>query len=145
MRQKWEGGCVPSQVRCAWLMALGCIVTMGIAPATAWAEEEVLETDEVTPEATMTLPGPAPAVELGEVDDVVTQEELDRAEAAIREAERELEEAKRQMQLMGRKMAPEPEPVPGTGVGLASADGRAKKLQFSLNDDGTLYLSLIHI
>lgn len=142
MRQKWEGGCVPSQVRCAWLMALGCIVTMGIAPATAWAEEEVLETDEVTPEATMTLPGPAPAVELGEVDDVVTQEELDRAEAAIREAERELEEAKRQMQLMGRKMAPEPVPVPGTGVGLASVDGRAKKLQFSLNDDGTLYLRM---
>jgi hypothetical protein len=46
------------------------------------------------------------------------------------------------MQLMGRKMAPEPEPVPGTGVGLASADGRAKKLQFSLNDDGTLYLRM---
>ena len=39
-------------------------------------------------------------------------------------------------------MAPEPEPVPGTGVGLASADGRAKKLQFSLNDDGTLYLRM---
>ena len=142
MRQKWEGGCAPSQVRCAWLMALACIATMGIAPATAWAEEEVVETDEVTPEATMTLPGPAPAVELGEANDVVTQEELDRAEAAIREAERELEEAKRQMQLMGRKMAPEPEPVPGTGVGLASADGRAKKLQFSLNDDGTLYLRM---
>ena len=157
MRQKWEGGCVPLQVRCAWLMALACIATMGIAPATAWAEEKgtdpgetaIDDADEavdpvspVTPEATMTLPGPAPAVELGEANDVVTQEELDRAEAAIREAERELEEAKRQMQLMGRKMAPEPEPVPGTGIGLASADGRAKKLQFSLNDDGTLYLRM---
>ena len=154
MRQKWEGGCVPLQVRCAWLMALACIATMGIAPATAWAEEKgtdpgetaIDDADEavepVTPEATMTLPGPAPAVELGEATDVVTQEELDRAEAAIREAERDLEEAKRQMQLMGRKMAPEPEPVPGTGVGLASADGRAKKLQFSLNDDGTLYLRM---
>ncbi|TNF59373.1 MAG: hypothetical protein EP303_08325 [Deltaproteobacteria bacterium] len=39
-------------------------------------------------------------------------------------------------------MAPEPEPIPGVGVGLVSADGRAKKLQWSLNDDGTLYFRL---
>jgi hypothetical protein len=40
---------------------------------------------------------------------------------------------------MGRKMAPAPTPAPGTGVGLVEVDGRAKKLQVSLNDDGTLY------
>jgi len=73
------------------------------------------------------------------VDDEVTQEELDEAAATIEEAERQLEEAKRQMELMGRKMAPAPTPVPGTGVGLVEVDGRAKKLQVSLNDDGTLY------
>ncbi len=155
MRQKWEGGCAPLQVRCAWLMALACIATMGIAPATAWAEEKgtdpgetaIDDADEavepVTPAASMTLPGPAPAVELGQADDgIVTQAELAAAEAAIREAEADLQEAKRQMELMGRKMAPEPQPVPGTGIGLVASDGQAKKLQFSLNDDGTLYFRL---
>jgi hypothetical protein len=46
------------------------------------------------------------------------------------------------MALMGRKLAPEPAPAPGTGVGLVSAGGQAKKLQWSLNDDGTLYFRI---
>jgi hypothetical protein len=70
----------------------------------------------------------------------VTQEELDEAAASIEEAERQLEEAKRQMELMGRKMAPEPTPIPGVGPGLVTVDDTAKKLQVSLNKDGTLYL-----
>jgi len=81
----------------------------------------------------------APAAEGDQPTQEELDAELDEAQAAIAEAEAQLEEAKRQMQLMGRKLAPEPTPAPGTGVGLVSADGRAKKLQVSLNEDGTLY------
>jgi hypothetical protein len=116
---------------------------MALAPAAALAQpvpgetavddaDEAAEAEAFTPEA--------PAAEAPDAaDDVATQEELDEAAAAIAEAERQLDEAKRQMELMGRKMAPAPTPAPGTGVGLVEVDGRAKKLQVSLNDDGTLY------
>jgi hypothetical protein len=105
----------------------------GLAPAAALAEEPEATQEEAVTEETEAAP------DAEATDDEVTQEELDEAAAAIAEAERQLDEAKRQMELMGRKMAPEPTPVPGTGVGLTSVDGRARKLQVSLNDDGTLY------
>jgi hypothetical protein len=95
------------------------------------AEEEAAVVEEVVVEE---------AVAEEVVAEEVTQEELDEAAAAIEEAERQLDEAKRQMELMGRKMAPAPTPAPGTGPGFVSVDGRAKKIQVSLNDDGTLYL-----
>jgi len=125
MRRKYESGREPPQLRYAWIVALACIAVTGLTPTAALAEEP-----EAAEEA---------AVEEAVVEEV-TQEELDEAEAAIEEAERQLDEAKRQMELMGRKMAPAPVPAPGTGPGLVSVDGRAKKLQVSLNDDGTLYL-----
>jgi hypothetical protein len=145
MRRKMESGSELLRVRCAWIVALACIGTIGWVPNAAWAQAtpaEEVEVEEVTPEATITVPGPAPAMELGTADDVVTEAELDAAEAAIRKAEADLEEAKRQMALMGRKLAPEPVPVPGVGTGFVSADGRAKKLQWSLNDDGPLYFRI---
>ena len=40
MRRKWESGDGPLQVRCAWLLALACIATMGLAPGVALAEDE---------------------------------------------------------------------------------------------------------
>jgi hypothetical protein len=112
----------------------------GFLPTAAVAQEPgetaVDDADEAAEAEAFTPAAPA-ADDTAAVE--VTQEELDEAAASIEEAERQLEEAKRQMELMGRKMAPEPAPAPGTGVGLVEVDGRAKKLQVSLNDDGTLY------
>jgi hypothetical protein len=114
----------------------------GFLPTAAVAQEPgetaVDDADEAAEAEAFTPAAPA-ADDTAAVEDEVTQEELDEAAASIEEAERQLEEAKRQMELMGRKMAPEPAPAPGTGVGLVEVDGRAKKLQVSLNDDGTLY------
>jgi len=116
---------------------------MGLAPFTALAQpvpgETAIDDADDAAEAEAFTPEAPAAEDTAVADDEVTQEELDEAEAAIEEAERQLDEAKRQMQLMGRKMAPQPEPIPGVGPGFVSADGRAKKLQVSLNDDGTLY------
>ncbi|UCH28209.1 MAG: hypothetical protein JSV06_07900 [Myxococcales bacterium] len=114
---------------------------MAVAQEPAPAEEDT-SIDEADEAAEATEEAAEAEGEVEDADDVVTEEELDEAEAAIEEAERQLEEARRQMELMGRKMAPEPTPAPGTDVGLVSSDGRAKKLQWSLNDDGTLYFRL---
>ena len=142
MRRRIESGREPPQLRYAWIVALACIVMTGFLPTAAVAQEPgetaVDDADEAAEAEAFTPAAPA-ADDTAAVEDEVTQEELDEAAASIEEAERQLEEAKRQMELMGRKMAPEPAPAPGTGVGLVEVDGRAKKLQVSLNDDGTLY------
>jgi hypothetical protein len=128
---------------------------MGWAPSTALAQERTereIRAEEVAEE------GAFGTTALDEADEAVetvvplepamtpaemTEAQLDEAQAAIEQAERELEEAKRQMELMGRKIAEEPVPVPGTDVGLVEVDGRAKKLQWSLNDEGTLYMRML--
>ena len=52
MRRKWESGCAPQQVRCAWLMALACFATMGLTPTAALAQdEEVAEQNTAVDEA----------------------------------------------------------------------------------------------
>ena len=146
MRQELDDGREPQRGSCAWLVGLACIAVMGLPPTIAFAEDVPGETaiddaDEAAEAAAFEgTTQVQSAVE--ETGDAVTQEKLDQAQAAIDEAERQLEEAKKQMQLMGRKLAPEPEPIPGVGPGFVSADGRAKKLQWSLNDDGTLYFRL---
>jgi hypothetical protein len=146
MRQELDDGREPQRGWCAWLVGLACIALMGLPPATAFAEEVPGETaiddaDEAAEAAAFEGTTEVQSAVEG-VDDAVTQEKLDEAQAAIEEAERQLDEAKRQMQLMGRKLAPEPEPIPGVGPGFVSSDGRAKKLQWSLNDDGTLYFRI---
>ncbi|NNE17425.1 MAG: hypothetical protein HKN10_03000, partial [Myxococcales bacterium] len=143
MRRKYESNRVPPPLRYAWMIALACIAVTAFAPAAALAQpvpgETAIDDADDAAEAEAFTPKAPAAEDTAVADDEVTQEELDEAEAAIAEAERQLEAAKRQMELMGRKMAPEPVPAPGTGVGLVASDGRAKKLQVSLNDDGTLY------
>jgi hypothetical protein len=129
---------------------------MAWGPSTALAQEETkreIRAEEVAEEgeygatgadeADQSVEAPAAMTEPEMTDEEMTEKELDEAMAAIEQAEKELEEAKRQMELMGRKVAPEPVPVPGTDVGLVQVDGRAKKLQWSLNDDGTLYMRML--
>jgi len=150
MRQEAESSRALHWERCAWIGALAFIAAMAWAPPVAWAEDTSVE-DTAIDDADEADVGPAEAA-AAEAEaaaagamvegEEVSQETLDHAQAAIEEAERQLEEARRQMALMGRKLAPEPTPAPGTGVGLVSADGRAKKLQWSLNDDGTLYFRI---
>ena len=141
MRRKYESGREPPQLRYAWIVALACFAVTGLTPTAAMAEDPEAEEEEaVVEEAVVEEAVVEEAVVEEAVVEEVTQEELDEAAAAIEEAERQLDEAKRQMELMGRKMAPAPVPAPGTGPGLVSVDGRAKKIQVSLNDDGTLYL-----
>ena len=141
MRRKYESGHEPPQLRYAWIVALACIAMAGLTPTAAMAEDPEAEEEAAVVEEVVVEEAVAEeAVAEEAVAEEVTQEELDEAEAAIEEAERQLDEAKRQMELMGRKMAPAPVPAPGTGPGFVSVDGRAKKIQVSLNDDGTLYL-----
>ncbi len=143
--------------RFAWWLAAACIgcVQLAAAPTSAQNQVEGIEKSEGSSQAPESKTedieksegsNKAPeskteSIEEGpsDDDDEVTQEELDEAAIAIAEAEKQLEEAKRQMQLMGRKLAADSKPAPGTGVGLVASDGRAKKLQVSLNEDGTLY------
>ncbi|MGB5697403.1 MAG: hypothetical protein WBM46_17255 [Polyangiales bacterium] len=147
MRQELEDGREPRRMWCAWIVSLACVAVAGLAPATALAEDEpvpgetAIDDADTAAEAGAFEEEAAPGTEAASGGEV-TQATLDEAQAAIEAAERDLETAKRQMELMGRKMAPAPTPVPGTGVGLVSVDGRAKKLQWSLNDDGTLYFRL---
>jgi len=143
MRRKYESGREPPQLRYAWIVALACFAMTGFVSTVALAQpvpgETAIDDADEAAEAEAFTPAAPAADDTAAVDDEVTQEELDEAQAVIEEAERQLDEAKRQMELMGRKMAPAPTPAPGTGVGLVEVDGRAKKLQVSLNDDGTLY------
>ena len=147
MRQEWESSTMLLVVRRAWwLVALTCIAAAGLSPAAGLAQpaqqdidkaiEQNEETIEEMEESAAEMRETAAAAEAA----VMSEEEaLDMAEEMVREAEEDLEEAKRALQLAGRKLAPEPDPIPGVGPGFVSADGRAKKLQVSLNEDGTLY------
>ena len=142
MRRKSESGCAPRQVKCAWLMALACFATMGLTPTAALAEdEEVAEESTAADEADESVETPA-ATEAEEVaeedsDGVVTDEDLAEAQAAIDAAQQQLDEARRQMEMRIPYEAPKP---PEPGPGLLTVDDRAKKLQVSLNKDGSLYL-----
>ncbi len=139
MREELKGGREPQHARCAWIAAVAAFAMAGLVPAWATAQvpgappgdTAIDDSDEAAE---------AEAFSTTEVtDEMLSEQQLDEAQRRIEQAERDLEEAKRQMQLAGRKLAPEPAPVPGTGPGLVSADGQAKKLQVSLNEDGTLY------
>jgi len=140
MRQERRDGPEPQRAWSAWFTAMAWVAIAGLVPTSTLAqpvpgETAIDDADEAaeTEAFATTTAGDQPTQEQLDA-------ELDEAQAAIEEMEKQLEDAKRQMQLMGRKLAPEVKPAPGTGVGLVAADGRAKKLQVSLNDDGTLYL-----
>jgi ribosome-associated translation inhibitor RaiA len=123
------------------LLVLACIATLGLAPGSALAEDtETEETAEVVEE-----PTPATEEAVDDADDaddaagdgVVTEAELAEAQAAIDEAQAKLDEARRTMEMRIPYDKVEP---PEPGPGLVAVDGRAKKLQVSLNKDGSLYL-----
>jgi hypothetical protein len=84
--------------------------------------------DEVAEEATE---------DASEGDRVVTDDELAEAQKAIDEAQAKLDEARRTMEMRIPYDKVEP---PDPGPGLVAVDDRAKKLQVSLNKDGSLYL-----
>ncbi len=127
MRRKWESGLEPQQVRCAWIGALACIAIIGWAPSVAWAEE---------PEPAGETAGEQPAAAMESEGNDVTKQEIDDAQAAIDEAQRQLDAMKRRIGEIPVKV---PSKMPG-GTGLVTgADGVAKKLQVSLNEDGSLY------
>lgn len=130
MRRKYESGPEPLRGKYAWFVALACIAVAGLTPNAASAQEEeaAAATDA---EAT------ADMAESVDADDDVSEEEYQKAQDAIDAAQTQLDEARRQLDM---RMPEQPKPEPGTGVGLVASDGRAKKLQVSLNDDGTLYL-----
>lgn len=128
MRRKWESGLEPQQVRCAWIGTLACIAMLGWSPATARAEEP----GEPAPEDTA-----IDEADQAEVATPVTHEEIVHAQDAIDEAQRQLDEMKRRI---GEIPVQAPSRMPG-GAGLVTGpDGTAKKLQVSLNEDGSLYL-----
>ena len=138
MRRIWEGGCAPLQVRCAWLLTLACIATIGLAPATVLAEEEA-------PPAEAAPPGDT-AIDEADEAATVSQEDIEAAQKAIDEAQRQLDEAKKRMPAPDETAiddadeAEETQPADADiGPGLVHEDGLAKKLQVSLNKDGSLY------
>jgi len=121
----------PLQPSSAWMVLWTCIALTAGAPALTHAQ---------------------PSSEDSAIDDAddaatVTQADIDEAQKALDEAQRQLDEAK-------RRMPPSPEdtaiddadeadeaapPAADVGLGLVSSDGLAKKLQVSLNKDGSLY------
>ena len=134
MRWIWEGGREPQQVGCAWLLTLACIAVIGSTPTTVFAEEEA-------------QPAGDTAIDDADQAATVSQADIDAAQKAIDEAQRQLDEAKRRMPpspedtaIDDADEADEAKPAGAdVGPGLISTDGLAKKLQVSLNKDGSLY------
>ncbi len=125
MRQDLENGRKPQWMKYAWILALAWVAMTALSPATAWAEEEAVD------------PGDTAIDEADEATEAVTPEDIQKAQEAIDAAQRQLDGMK---QRIGETPAKGPSQMPG-GAGLVTgADGTAKKLQISLNDDGTLYL-----
>ena len=139
MRQESESGQVPTQMKHAWIVFLACIATSGVAPATALAQpvpgETAIDDADEAAEADA-FETAAPAAEDTAVDEAATQQTIEDAQAQIDKAQATLDEAKRQLAM---REPTEPTPKPDVGVGLIDTDGVAKKLQVSLNEDGSLY------
>ena len=131
MRQGSEHGQELQRAWRAWVVALlTCIAMTGLFANTASAEDPAVEEAAEAP-ADATTDAAAEA-------DEVTPEELAEAQKAIDDAQKALDEAREKM---GDKRIPYDQITkPDAGPGLISVDGRAKKLQVSLNEDGSLYL-----
>ena len=125
MRLELENGRKLQWMKYAWILALACIAMTGFSPATARAEEEAA------------VPGDTAIDEADEATEAVTPEDIQEAQEAIDAAQRQLDGMK---QRIGEIPVKVPSQMPG-GAGLVTgADGTAKKIQVSLNEDGTLYL-----
>jgi hypothetical protein len=143
MKQEWKHGCDARQVRCAWTAVLVTIAIMGFAPATVWAEEPEAADETAVEEAVVEEAVVEEAVvdeELTEAEAAAVQDSLEDAQESIDAAQARLDEAQREFEERfpyDKEPDPESEPV---GPGLMSTDGLAKKLQVSLNKDGSLYI-----
>jgi len=101
---------------------------LGWGPAKAWAEEPV----EPAPEDTA-----MDEADRADVATPLTHDDIVHAQEAIDEAQRQLDEMKVRI---GEVPVKAPSKMPG-GAGLVTGDdGTAKKIQVSLNQDGSLYL-----
>ena len=149
MRRKYESGREPPQLRYAWIVALACFATTGFVPTSAFAqpvpgETAVDDADEAAEApaaeevaAEEVAPEYLPAEEMTVEEAHEAEESLAEAQEAIDVAQARLDEARREFEARFPYDAEPPkEPV---GPGLVAPDGRAKKLQVSLNEDGSLY------
>jgi hypothetical protein len=99
------------------------------------AAEEVVVEEVVAEEA---APEYLPAEEMTVEEAHEAEESLEEAQESIDVAQARLDEARREFEArFPYDVEPPKEPV---GPGLLAPDGRAKKIQVSLNEDGTLYL-----
>lgn len=136
MSRKRESGLEPRGVRCAWIGSLACIAIIGWGSNIARAEEPAREDMSIEEAERSSEATEEAAAEETQENDKVSQKELDEAQAAIDEAQRQLDLMKRRI---GEIPVQVPAKMPG-GVGLVTgSDGTAKKLQVSLNEDGSLY------
>jgi hypothetical protein len=151
MTREYESGRQRAQLSCAWIVALACFVVTGFVATAALAQpagdtaiDDADEADEA-PATALPAEETAAAEELAEEemteDEAATAEEsLKDAQESIDAAQARLDEARRQFEARfpyDKEAEPDKEPV---GPGLMSTDGRAKKLQVSLNEDGSLYI-----
>jgi hypothetical protein len=123
----------PVTLNRTWIVVLACIGMVALAPTAALAEPPpgdtaIDDSDEAE--------GAAP----------LTQADLDEAQKSIDEAQRQLDNAKKHMPAQDETAiddadeAEETEPpAADVGPGLVHENGRATKLQVSLNKDGSLY------
>ena len=160
MWRQGERGCEPRQTRCAWILISALAVT-GLTPTVAGAQgDEVAAAKQRLDEAQQEFN--AAALELSqaqaEFDAAVEPNRLEaqRKVGAAREklnaAQINLDEAKAAYDAVAIPAgveAPPPEdkpyvdPVEPGGTGLMTKEGLAKKIQVSLNDDGSLYFRVL--
>ena len=150
MRRKYESGREPPQLRYAWIAALACFAMTGFVSTTALAqpvpgETSVDDADEAAEApaaeevvAEEVAPEYLPAEEMTVEEAHEAEESLAEAQESIDVAQARLDEARREFEARFPYDAEPPkEPV---GPGFLSKDGEAKKIQVSLNKDGSLYL-----
>ena len=133
MRQAVENSHGLRGIRCAWIVTLACIGTVGLVPAAANAED----TDEASQEALQEA-----------------QAQLDAARAQLDEAQAKLDEASKGIPRGMREPTAEEQDDPvdpvddsvdelePVGPGFVSKDGATKKLQWALNKDGSRYFRI---
>ncbi len=148
MTREYESG---RQLSCAWIVALACFVVTGFVATAALAQPAgdtaIDDADEADEAPATALPAEEtaaaeelPEEEMTEDEAATAEESLKDAQESIDAAQARLDEARRQFEARfpyDKEAEPDKEPV---GPGLMSTDGRAKKLQVSLNEDGSLYI-----
>ena len=147
MRRKYESGREPPQLRYAWIVALACIAVTGLTPTAALAEEPEAAEEVAVEEAAVeevvveeAVAEEAVAEEMTEAEAAEAEESLAEAQESIDLAQARLDEARLQFE---KRFPYDTEPDPTAepvGPGFLSKDGEAKKIQVSLNKDGSLYL-----